>query len=82
MKNGWGGRWYVVPANIFSWGDIFSGGVEIFSGGGWLRYFQGGGLRNFEGGDPPPRNLILWGVETFLGGVEIFWKGWNFFGGG
>ena len=36
----------VVPVNIFSWGDIFSGGVEIFSGGGgegWLRYFQGGG---------------------------------------
>ena len=38
----WMGREVVVPVNIFSWGDIFSGGVEIFSGGVWLRYFQGG----------------------------------------
>ena len=28
------GREVVVPVNIFSLGDIFSGGVEIFSGGG------------------------------------------------
>ena len=30
----WMGREVVVPFNIFSRGDIFLGGVEIFSGGG------------------------------------------------
>ena len=30
----WMGREVVVHVNIFLWGDIFSGGFEIFSGGG------------------------------------------------
>ena len=33
------------------------------------------------GGDRDIFRRVSWGVETFLGGVEIFWKGWNFFGG-
>ena len=34
----WIRREVVVPVNIFSRGDIFSGGVEYFQGG-WLRNF-------------------------------------------
>ena len=30
----WMGKEVVVPVNIFSRGDTFSGGFEIFSGGG------------------------------------------------
>ena len=53
-EKGWGGGGLIV--NIFlgsetflSGVQIFSRGVEKFSGGG-LRNFQGGGLRNFRGG--------------------------------
>ena len=71
MKNGWGGRWWYLLT--------YFRGVTFFREG--LRYFQGG-VVEISMLETPPRNLILWGVETFLGGVEIFWKGWNFYGGG
>ena len=58
MKNGWGlGREVVVHVNVFSRGDIFSGGFEIFSGGGgWLKIFQGGHMLETP---PPPRKFII-----------------------
>ena len=39
----------MVPVNIFSRGDIFSGGVEIFLGGGVVEKF----LRGSHVGNPP-----------------------------
>ena len=53
----WMGKEVVVPVNIISRGDTFSGGFEIFSGGGgWLRNFQGGQMLEPP---PPPGNLLL-----------------------
>ena len=58
----WMGREVVVPVNIFSQGDIFSGGVEIFSGGGWLRNFQGGHMLE-NPPPPPPREIYYYKTE-------------------
>ena len=46
----WMGRKVVVHVNIFSRGDIFSGGFEIFSGGGVVEKFS----RGSHDGNPPP----------------------------
>ena len=50
----WMGREVVVPVNKFSRGDIFSGGVEIFSGGVVEKFSRGSHVRT-----PPPGNLLL-----------------------
>ena len=47
----------MLPVYIFSRGDIFSGEVELFSGGGgWLRNFQGGHMLETP---TPPGNILL-----------------------
>ena len=48
------GREVVVPVNIFSRGDIFSGGVEIFLGGVVEKFLRGSHV-----GTPPPRKFII-----------------------
>ena len=50
----WGGREVVVAVNIFSRGDIFSGGVEIFSGEVVEKF-----SRRAHVGNPPPGNVLL-----------------------
>ena len=54
----WMGREVVVPVNIFSRGDIFSGGVEIFSGGVVEKFSRGHML------EPPPRKFIIISLKT------------------
>ena len=58
-------------------------GVEIFSGGG-SETFRGGLIIFFRRGGEIEifSEESHGGLRLFLGGVEIFWKGWNFFGGG
>ena len=51
----WMGREVVVPVNIFLRGDIFSGGVKIFSGGVVEKFSRGQMLEP----PPPPGNLSL-----------------------
>ena len=45
----------MVPVNIFSRGDNFSGGVEIFSRGVIEKFSRG----SHVGTPPPPGNLLL-----------------------
>ena len=47
----------MAPVNIFSRGDIFLGGVEIFSGGVVEKFSRGSHVGNPP--PPPPGNLLL-----------------------
>ena len=53
----------MVPVNIFSRGDIFSGGVEIFSGGVVEKFLRGSHVGN-PPPPPPPRKFIIIFLKT------------------
>ena len=63
----WMGREVVVPVNIFLWGDIFTGGVEIFSGEVVDKFSRGHMLK-----PPPPGNLLLF-FENRRGTTKNGW---------
>ena len=70
----WMGREVVVHVNIFSRGDIFSGGFEIFSGGGVEKFSRGSHVGKTQTpSPPPPPEIYYYCLKT----EEVQKNGWG-----